>query len=738
MVFGKKKTKGASTEAPPEQKAAAPEQPRARGRKQGTTLASVVNESAPGAAIDLLKRNEAFVLPGEKAYLGLLLNADDIGGLSIKQKNDPAKGSIIELIKDDRIEVVVTADMLRDDFLGIVPTAETLDRMSEFSILLNARYYWVVFAASADGASIDVLPVDGIEASHAIASEIQSGAKTVADVVPAVWAHYGGAEQTAPVPAPAPAAAPAPVAEPEPAPMADEDPMAEALPFAEVQPPAFDEDDPDAGIDYSAMEDNDEASDEDDDFGPDLGEDEGFEPPIDDEDDSSLFDEDDDDSEDGYQAYVDANMSREVEEEEVRDTIARRFLGSDLDLSIDLAEFERVFDSNPDAPRIETFTADTDDWLGNQVGQLASQANSQLAQLRDSNRNALRETYVDLAGIHAEATMTEVSTEREGSLFKTLMDTAQRDFDERRSAGADELSKERRDLQDRFNEARDAKAAQAAAHAKAVYTERNQPELDRKLATVAAEIDRRHEAQLAHDRLTVQDMRRKEAGKRMEFGLTRIFQTLSQRHAEMLDEEQSLLSDWNDRILAFIDENRKNDVARAEALAEQLSRSNSVEELKVEHANRVDELKAEAADRERRLGEEIVAIRQEGLDRLNAAQAQWETSIALEQERTNSQRQLSQELSSQITLIKGEFEEQYRGRIATLEADKQSYSEELDRADKLQRRGNRIMAVLIIVLVLASLAVGTLLGHWWGFAQGAPSPDGFALVGSWIEPPSGP
>lgn len=736
MAFGKKKTKGASTEAPPEQEAPAADARRGRGRKQGTTLASVVNESAPGAAIDLLKRNEAFVLPGGKAFLGLLLNVDDIGGLSVKQKNDPAKGSIIELIKDDRIEVVVTADMLRDDFLGIVPTAETLDRMSEFSILLGARYYWVVFAASEDGSAIDVLPVDGAEATHALAAEVQSGAKGLADVVPAVWAHYGGAEQAA-APQQA-AAAPEPAQAPEPAPQAPaEDPLADALPFSDA--PAAD-DDPDGGIDYGALDEDDEDLPEpdDEDLPEDL-DDDGFEPPVDDADDSPLFDDgEEDDEEDGYQAYVDANMSREVEEEEVRDTIARRFLGSDLDLSVDLAEFERVFDADPEPPRIEAFVADADDWLGNQVSQLAAQANSQLAQLRDANRNALRETYVDLAGIHAEATMTEVSTEREGSLFKTLMDTAQRDFDDRRQAGADELAKERRELQDRFNEARDAKAAQAAAHAKAVYTEKNQPELDRRLAAVAADIDRRHEAQLAHDRLTVQDMRRKEAGKRMEFGLTRIFQTLSQRHAEMLDEEQSLLADWNDRIMAFIDENRKNDVARAEALAEQLSRANAVEELKVEHANRVDELKAEAADRERRLGEEIVAIRQEGLDRLNAAQAQWDTSIALEQERTNSQRQLAQELGSQITLIKGEFEEQYRGRIAALEADKQSYSEELDRADKLQRRGNRIMAVLIVVLVLASLAVGTLLGHWWGFAQGSPSPDGLALVGSWIEPPSGP
>ena len=77
MAFDKKKTKGASTEAPPEQKAAAPEQSRARGRKQGTTLASVVNESAPGAAIDLLKRNEAYYgTPGTVDEIVFRLVAD--------------------------------------------------------------------------------------------------------------------------------------------------------------------------------------------------------------------------------------------------------------------------------------------------------------------------------------------------------------------------------------------------------------------------------------------------------------------------------------------------------------------------------------------------------------------------------------------------------------------------------------------------------------------------------------
>lgn len=728
MALGRKKKKQEAGENPAgtEESQANAAAPTGSRKKPNEKLSSVVNESAPGAAVDLLKQNAAFALPGGKAWVALLLSADDIGGLSVKQKNDPAKGSIIELIRADKIEVVVTADMLADDFLGIVPTAGTLSRMDEYSLLTGARYYWVVFESESNG-SMQALPVDGIKATYQDALAVSKGEKSLADVVPPVWQHYGG---DAAAPAPAQAGA-APVAE-EPvaaAPADDEDPLAAALPFEEDQSGAavVDED-----FDYGALADDEPVGEDssiyDDEQAPYTGN--GF----DDEDEDAAFAPDDDEDQgDAYREYVDANMGRNVTEEEVRDTIARRFLAGDLDLVVDLDEFERTFQADGPAIQIEV-AEDPSDWLGSQVAQITRQANADLESLHYSHSQELRELYVETMSIHAQRVVEQVSTTSEGSEFYGYMEAARQAFESERSNSARNLAETRADIQRRFDEAAEVRAEQAAAHARAQYADKNRPKLERDMADAQLDLDRRNEEHFAQSQLVILDARRKDASARMDLGLTQVFRLLREKQEQQRADERDLLARWNDELTRFIDENRKNDIARADALAEQLARENQVEILRVEHAARIQELQIEQEAARRQNAEDLIRIRQEAVDQLNANQAQFNTSLTLEQERTRSQQALVAQLTEQIGKISEETEKQHQTRIANLEEDKRSYEAQLDRNNQTQRRANQTVVVLIVVLVLAALAVGMLLGQWWGVTQ--VNADGAALLGTYLFPES--
>ena len=730
MALGRKKKKQEAGENPAgtEESQASAAAPTGSRKKSNETLSSVVNESAPGAAVDLLKQNAAFALPGGKAWVALLLSADDIGGLSIKQKNDPAKGSIIELIRADKIEVVVTADMLADDFLGIVPTPGTLSRMDEYSLLTGARYYWVVFESESNG-SLQALPVDGIKATYQDALAVSRGEKTLADVVPPVWQHYGGD-----------ASAAAPVAE-EPVAAAsadDEDPLAAALPSEEDQSgaAAVDED-----FDYGALADDEPAgADEDDEpVGDDFSVYNDEQEPytgngFDDEDEDAVFAPDDDEDQgDAYQEYVDANMGRNVTEEEVRDTIARRFLAGDLDLVVDLDEFERTFQADGPAIQIEV-AEDPSDWLGSQVAQLTRQANADLESLHYSHAQELRELYVETMSIHAQRVVEQVSTTAEGSEFHGYMEAARQAFESERSNSARTLAETRADIQRRFDEAAEVRAEQAAAHARAQYSDKNRPKLERDMADAQIDLDRRIEEHFAQSQLVILDARRKDAIARMDLGLTQVFRLLREKQEQQRADERDLLARWNDELTRFIDENRKNDVARANALAEQLARENQVEALRVEHAARIQQLQIEQEEARRQNSEDLIRIRQEAVEQLNANQAQFNTSLTLEQERTRSQQALVAQLTEQIGKISEETEKHHQARIANLEEDKRSYEAQLDLNNRIQRRANQTVVVLIVVLVLAALAVGALLGQWWGVTQ--VNADGAALLGTYLFPES--
>jgi hypothetical protein len=738
MAFGRKKNKEASetpTELDQTQDAPAGAT-RAAGkkRKPGELLSSVVNESAVGAAIDIMKRNEAFALPNGTAWVGLLLNTDSIGGLNLKQKGDATKGSIIELIAADKIQVVATKEMLDQEFLGIIPTSETLERMDEYSLLTQAPYFWAVFR-SEDGNTLIADAVQDVRATYADAVAVSRGKSTLSAVLPEVWAWGGGINEpalTAQVPAEAErvlvgasiGASGGSTTD------VDVDPLADAFGFED-----------DGGVDYASLAEGD----------LDLGTGEiADEPPLEfdteqfesqfAEEQSGLSDEDEDafdaswqdddtpattaapagDEADGYFQYLAENRDRVVDEQEVRDTIARRFLSTDLDLVVDVAEFDQVFSTAADAITLDV-SEDASDWLGSQVAQISRQANAELALLHQGNTDELRQLFIETMALHVEKTMAAVSTDAAGSQYAALMDGAKRDFEAQRASAPQEIAEQRREITARFDAAANSRAEQAAAHARAVYEDKNRPKLERELAEVGLDVDRRHEEHYAHDRQTVLEMRKKEANVRMDVGTNRIFELLRTRQAEQRAEERALLERWNGQIIQFIDENRKNDVARAIALAEELNRSNKVEDLKQEHKAELRELRRDHADREEQLNQELIRIREEARAELESRQASWTSSLEIERERSTTGNALVTQLQTQVDSLAAQYETKYQGQIENLKADKKAAVQELKRSHDMQRRATWILVILGVVITVAAVAVGVILGWSWGHNQAVQS-----------------
>lgn len=140
---------------------------RAKPRRKDETLASVLTESEPGAAVDVMRQVKNFVLPKEVApnggYVVMVLPTADpsFGGLSRKQNKDKDKGLIINLMQAGDIEIVITPALLDDDALGIIPEHGTLERMDEFTILRDARFMWGVAVTNQEDGSLTVFTVPG-------------------------------------------------------------------------------------------------------------------------------------------------------------------------------------------------------------------------------------------------------------------------------------------------------------------------------------------------------------------------------------------------------------------------------------------------------------------------------------------------------------------------------------------------------------------------------------------------
>jgi hypothetical protein len=659
-------------------------------RKPQEMLSSVVKESTVGAAVALLRENERFALPGGKSWVVLALPVEGIGGLSMKQKNDEAKGSLIELITADEITTVATLEMLESETFGIIPSAKTLARMDEFSLLKNAKYLWVVLTQNLEGE----LAADPVaDATYAQAVSVSAGHCSLAQLLPHVWTLTGGEDNGDTSSDASEITVPA----------SSDEPLVEgAVPASDDDSPFGDLTDDGTPIDYNEL-----AASENDAF--DAGDVEQFEEQFDDQDGGSDGPGDGVDiapaAEDQAQ-YVD---DRVVDEEEVRASIARRFLSSDLDLEIDLETFEVNF--NTSTPVISFPLEDeATDWLGRQVNQLARQANTELEHLHRGNENALRELYVSLMSQHVERVIVDVSPDREGAYYNRLMQAAKDDLTDRQKSGPEEVSALRKELNERYESEAAVRGRQAAEQAILRYKEQNRPRHERELAEVGLANERASEEFYNGAQQTILNMRRKDALARMDLGKTKILEVLMERQQEHRAAEEELLKGWSSQMMKLIDENRKVDIARSEALAEQLSRDTQIEALKAEHAVRVQELRADQEARVAELGGELQRFRDEAVAELSAREETWNHTLSLEQQKTASANSRVQDLINQFDRLGPTLEAQYTNRIATLEQDKASYSLELDRANKIQSRANKIMIALVIVLTLAALAVGFIVG----------------------------
>lgn len=135
---------------------------KARKPRDDERLSSVLRESEPNTAIDLLRRNTEFEIPSGNAWVVMLLRAQDIGGLSKKERKNEDKGAIINLMSSDDINVIFVPELADEDSVVFVPNKGTLGRMDEFGLLREARYLPAAVFVDPEGGGLTITTVPGV------------------------------------------------------------------------------------------------------------------------------------------------------------------------------------------------------------------------------------------------------------------------------------------------------------------------------------------------------------------------------------------------------------------------------------------------------------------------------------------------------------------------------------------------------------------------------------------------
>ncbi|SIO86939.1 hypothetical protein BQ8420_14380 [Nocardiopsis sp. JB363] len=677
-----------------------------RKKKPDELLSSVVHETATAGVVDLLKKNEKFAFPSGTAWVMLGLSSEAVGGLNRRQSRDEAKGSIIKLIENDAIETVATAEMLAEEVFGIIPSVSTLQRMDEYSLLTEAEYSWaVVWETGGGDLHVEFVGDATFPQTQQVAADTLSLEQAVGRQAWADHSGLSGANPTDPA-ASDPTQATDVVDTP-----ADED--GDEI-FASPNEDASPTDDDDDAPVVDALTADEEPDLEDPEPEP-IGEpapaseapvatenprDEGFGIDEIDEDDTAV--DEPMPVEAAEEVYAD-------DQETVRNGLARRFLPEDLDLGIRLDEFNRTFSIGAPAVQLEV-PEGASEWLGDQVAQLSRQANADLAGLRYQHEDELRALYVNLMSTHIEQVIRVLATDREDSRYKQLMDSIEAKHAERVSEKDEKVRKAKARIVADYEEHVKVLAEKAAKDAEAHYRERNKARVERHQADAVVEIDREMSNAHAHDLQEILRIRRNDASLKLQVGQTQIFKVLAERQNENLTAEQDRLDRWKDEVGRIVADHRGDDIARTEALAEQLARTDELAAARSEHAAALEAQRSEHADRIRRSEDELDLARQEAITRIKERDAEWDKDLSVERAKTETLTKQVQDLREENAVIETRAKEFADRRLQAVMADRDAADKNLERFAVLQRHASWLILSIIVGVVILGLGVGFIAG----------------------------
>jgi hypothetical protein len=693
---------------------------KAEAKKAKDSLALVIDETEPGAALDLIRNNERWAFPnGAGVILSLPVDAPieegGIGGLGkVSSKGDENKGSILQRIADDKIQVLMTQDMLRHNILGIIPTEQSLspEGMGEYT-LFDKAIFMLTSVDTRDGALVvnpihydelagvlDVPTGDADTVTLAQAQAISSGAVSLASLIPSLWRRLGGEVDADSV-------------------ESESEDFVEDIP-APPSTPVNNADESLENVDNLPDFDPDDIPDEP--LEDDLPFDEGS------------YDDDDSDIEDPFkdldvESDAEATVETETEDaagsipapvvdnrvfdrEAVRSTIARRFLDEDLGFVVDMTPFETLFGHEADeASRFSLDHLDGDNWLDSQIKLLSQQANDTLADHRRRDINELRDLYVSLVSNTGDEITAKMSIgPGADNVWAQTLDEADGNAEKSRESLVDIVGAQRAAIMAKYEKDREDYAQAQATDAKSRYDVRHKPSLDRELSEIEPNLRATIDEDHALRRRQILDARKQSAQASFDAALTRVMDHLIQKRSEQVAREAELMEQFRDEMGRFLDENRKEDIARAEALQEQLSRQNIVEEKT-----------AEFAAREKELREQIVREREEAQKRSLAAQE--ETNKLIERMRLDHEAALAQakaeieranertkEEAARVNVVRDEISRQFESQVASLQLDKQLLIDQMDRESVVAKRANRLYIALAVLVALAFLALGVIAG----------------------------
>lgn len=645
-------------------------------RKSKDMMSSILQESVWETVFEDFRSNETFVTErdGEVVYVGLLLDTDDIGGVNKKSSRDEAKGSMIECINGGRVRVYINHELMEDEFILFIPEPDTLDAMDEFNMLVTAPYTFGFVTQDGE------VERSGVLVSFQDVADLSSMGGDLNDFLASkgvTWAesdafdHEGGDYYV--------------------------DDSMDDMPFG-------DDDVPSAG--FVRVDDEIDVSDDDDTLS-DVELDPSFVPG-----DDIIYDDElpmDELVDEDFESYDDGDEPiEEITEERVQEAITRVFYSDDLGLEVTTEPFDAQFlHGNPYIP----FEEDRGEgWLNNYVAQMAKDANVEMRRLHQENLFKAREMYYRVISDYCENIQRDLDVDDPDTQYGQITDALKRDRLDAVDNVEREVSKKKNALEADWESKLQQVGDDAARAARQQYRERFGRAHDEAKYRLEPTIKAQIEADYENAVRELHKKRQNEASKRLDYGITEALNEISKQYMAMVEQEQEAYRTLRAEMNEFIDNHRKDDIARTQALADELRQSTEVERAMVEYQ---EKLKSETESFEARrltMLSEIEDIKRGNETAIRDLKKASEDRLAdIQKEKEEVQAKLD-DMVKRYAELDQQKEREYADRLAIANDMSKQLEAQVELERRTGKRSGYFSTALTVVLAITTLCVGVIFG----------------------------
>ena len=406
-----------------------------------------------------------------------------------------------------------------------------------------------------------------------------------------------------------------------------------------------------------------------------------------------------------------------VDENKVDEIVKQVLFENDLDLELPVDRFRDIYLSSSDNLLIPYYAEDGS-WLTQEANRLIHEANDDIRRKVLSDGDIAHATYVQLLNDLAIKTSSLFDLNGDNEYVK-LISSANDIRSDEKGLTLEEIETYIAKRNEEYDERREAKGNEAKVNAMNTYDNQHRDKHDRQMVEYRRlelqEVDRRHNERIVE----IKNQRRDSAQGYFETGVAKVLSTLGEHYVNIRKEQADYANAWGDKLLQFLDDNRANDIARVEVMQQQLKDSEQIEKLKSESAAEIKNLKEKfdsEIDLMRVSRENEIQIANRSIELLTTEKENLEKRLDSLSDRTSNDyhdlltkyQNVTQDLAEAQT--KASMFDIQKSQLEQRDREIENWKSQVDIVAKANDRNKVAFFCVSVVAVVAALLVGMIAG----------------------------